>query len=89
LTPYEDIEIVFTGARPGEKIFEELEMTGENLVRTEHPKVFIGKIATYSSEAVSAMLADLRRAVSAADDAAIRRMLNHHLPEATVDMPDA
>jgi FlaA1/EpsC-like NDP-sugar epimerase len=89
LTPYEDIEIVFTGARPGEKIFEELEMTGENLVRTEHPKVFIGKIATYSSEAVSAMLADLRRAVSAADDAAIRRMLNHHLPEATVYMPDA
>lgn len=89
LTPYEDIEIVFTGARPGEKIFEELEMSGENLVRTEHPKVFIGKIATYSPDAVSAMLADLRRAVASADESAIRRLLNHHLPEANIDPRDS
>ena len=31
LTPYEDIDIVFTGVRKGEKLFEELEITGENL----------------------------------------------------------
>ncbi|MER3633050.1 MAG: polysaccharide biosynthesis protein, partial [Blastocatellia bacterium] len=89
LTPHEDIEIVFTGARPGEKIFEELEMSGENLVRTEHPKVFIGKIATYSPDAVSAMLADLRRAVKTADESSIRRLLNHHLPEANIDLRES
>ena len=31
LTPYEDIDIVFTGVRQGEKLFEELEMSGEKL----------------------------------------------------------
>lgn len=89
LTPHEDVEIVFTGARPGEKIFEELEMNGESLVRTEHPKVFIGKIATYSPAAVESMLADLRRAVAAADDAEIRRALNRHLPEASLATTDS
>src|ERR671913_1948144 len=52
LTPYEDIDIVFTGVRRGEKLFEELEITGENLDKTNHPKIFIGKIATYSRDEV-------------------------------------
>src|SRR5215204_2165918 len=33
LEPYEDIDIVFTGVRSGEKLFEELEITGENLLK--------------------------------------------------------
>ena len=35
LTPYEDIDVVFTGVRNGEKLFEELEMSGENLLKTD------------------------------------------------------
>jgi FlaA1/EpsC-like NDP-sugar epimerase len=37
--PGEDIEIKFTGLRPGEKLFEELSITGENMVPTRHPKI--------------------------------------------------
>lgn len=43
LTPGEDIEIRFTGMRPGEKLFEELSTDGENLTKTRHPKIFVGR----------------------------------------------
>ena len=36
--PYGDIEIVFTGLRPGEKMYEEL-LIGENVVKTNHPRI--------------------------------------------------
>jgi FlaA1/EpsC-like NDP-sugar epimerase len=39
LKPDEDIEIEFTGLRPGEKLFEELSHTGENITPTNHPKI--------------------------------------------------
>ncbi|MDQ3490381.1 MAG: polysaccharide biosynthesis protein [Acidobacteriota bacterium] len=84
LTPYEDIDIVFTGARQGEKLFEELEITGEHLVKTHHPQIFIGKIATYGKEDVSRMLNGFQKAVEQTDDTRIRQLFNEFLPEATV-----
>jgi FlaA1/EpsC-like NDP-sugar epimerase len=41
--PGEDIEIVFTGPRPGEKLFEELRIEGEDMQRTHHPKISVWK----------------------------------------------
>ena len=41
--PGEDIEITFTGSRPGEKLFEELSIRGENMLPTRHPKIGIWK----------------------------------------------
>lgn len=39
--PYEDINIQFTGLRPGEKLFEELSIEGEDMQHTRHPKIGI------------------------------------------------
>ncbi|HLI86682.1 MAG TPA: nucleoside-diphosphate sugar epimerase/dehydratase [Bryobacteraceae bacterium] len=43
LVPGEDIEILFTGPRPGEKLFEELQLAGEDIVPTYHEKIKIFK----------------------------------------------
>ena len=40
--PYKDVPIIFTGLRPGEKLFEELLMDEEGLVSTDNKKIFIG-----------------------------------------------
>ncbi len=84
LQPYEDIDIVFTGIKQGEKLFEELEITGENLLNTTHPKIFIGKIATYSGDEVVNILSNFRQSLEKNDTAKIRALFNHFLPEATI-----
>ncbi|MDZ7959741.1 MAG: nucleoside-diphosphate sugar epimerase/dehydratase [Aulosira sp. DedQUE10] len=43
---YKDIDIMFTGLRPGEKLFEELFITGEEYEKTEHEKLLIVKNAS-------------------------------------------
>ncbi len=84
LTPYEDIDIVFTGVRKGEKLFEELEITGENLDRTNHPKIFIGKIAKYTNDEVEQIVSNFRAAVENSDEPRIRQLFNEILPEAQI-----
>jgi FlaA1/EpsC-like NDP-sugar epimerase len=84
LTPYEDIDIVFTGVRKGEKLFEELEITGENLDRTNHPKIFIGKIAKYTNDEVESIVDRFRSAVEQSDETQIRQLFNDVLPEARI-----
>lgn len=49
-TPYDDIEIEFTGLRPGEKLFEELLMAEEGLTETENELIFIAKPILISSK---------------------------------------
>ena len=86
LTPHEDIDIRFTGIRPGEKLFEELEISGENLLKTVHPKIFIGKIAEYAEDHVAHALKSLQNAVDSGDTEEIRRLFNALIPEARIEV---
>lgn len=82
LKPDEDIEIVFTGLRPGEKLFEELEIHGEGMVKTKHPKIFTGKIATMPPERVDLALRQLAAAAQIGGEAQMRALLDSVVPEA-------
>jgi FlaA1/EpsC-like NDP-sugar epimerase len=82
LKPFEDIDIVFTGLRPGEKLFEELQMTEECLTKTRHPKIFIGRIATAPPSALRDALERLRTLSRTGHEEELRRYLNEFLPEA-------
>jgi FlaA1/EpsC-like NDP-sugar epimerase len=82
--PFEDIDIVFTGVRAGEKLFEELEITEECMARTRHPKIFIGKIASYPQEKVERALTRLAILSEDGNEAALRRFLSELLPEASL-----
>ena len=85
LQPYEDIDIVFTGTRPGEKLFEELELTGENLVKTRHPKIFIGKIGAYPPEKVTHIVRSFREVIKDNNEAELRQLFNQFIPEASIE----
>jgi FlaA1/EpsC-like NDP-sugar epimerase len=85
LQPYEDVDIVFTGIRKGEKLFEELELTGENLVKTRHPKIFIGKIGAYAPEKVEHIVRSFREVIRENNEAELRQLFNEFLPEAAIE----
>lgn len=73
LTPDGDIEIAFTGLRPGEKLFEELLFDPAHAEPTPHPKIL--KAAVDVASPVADDLDALRAAYAASDDAECRRIL--------------
>ena len=54
LTLGKDIQLVYTGLRPGEKLIEELLNSEENTIPTHHPKIMIAKVREYYWENISA-----------------------------------
>ncbi len=80
--PDVDIEIKFTGPRPGEKLFEELELTEESLARTQHKKIFIGRIQAHPSENIEEALETLHGLSQGGSERALRAYLEELLPEA-------
>ncbi len=63
--PYKDIEIHFTGLRPGEKLYEELLMKAEGLTSTTNKKIFIGQQISIDSITFMEKLNTLRDAANA------------------------
>lgn len=85
LKPHEDIKIVETGIRPGEKLNEELKFESEETLPTSHPKIFINKIATLETEAVKSALEDLTQLVKDRNEEALRVFLGRLIPEASLN----
>jgi FlaA1/EpsC-like NDP-sugar epimerase len=69
-----DIEIVFTGLRPGEKLYEEL-LIGENVQRTSHPRIMTAHEVYLSWGQLQGLIEKLLAACRAHDHATIRQLL--------------
>jgi len=80
LVPDEDIEIEFSGIRPGEKLYEELSSSAENASKTRHPKIFVGTFRSYEWERIAEGLAKLHE-LSGADGTKIRVAFRELVPE--------
>jgi len=79
--PGEDIEIKFTGARPGEKLFEELSIVGEDMQRTRHPKISIWKNIVTDRRTLRAAIDELVQVAAREDHAQIVRKIKQIVPE--------
>lgn len=77
----EDIEIIETGLRPGEKLYEELLNEREHTIATHHKKIMIAKVRTYDYNDVLAHLDRLLKAVHAGAGHDIVAEMKHMVPE--------
>ena len=80
LTLGKDIQITFTGLRPGEKLYEELLANKENTIETPNPKIMIAKVRTYQYDEVVKEIDDLI-ALKNGDPFAIVRKMKEIVPE--------
>jgi len=81
LTPYEDVEIKYTGLRPGEKLFEELFHEAESLQGTLHPKIMLSDVREVDWDEVQQRLLLTRQACEARDIKGLIALLQQLVPE--------
>ena len=85
LRPYQDIQIVYTGLRPGEKMHEELFYTREELQGTTHPKLLLANAVPAALAALSSEIDRLQETVT--DPERARAALRALVPEFTPQEP--
>jgi FlaA1/EpsC-like NDP-sugar epimerase len=81
LTLGKDIQIVYTGLRPGEKLYEELLNDAENTLPTHHPKILIGNVRKYAFDSINKDLGELRQHYECNDTNAIVIKMKAIVPE--------
>ena len=79
----EDIDIVYSGLRPGEKLYEELLMDEEGLKKTAHSKIFVGQPIEITADELQAKLDVLTEAITK-DNRAIKEAVAKVVPTYTM-----
>ena len=84
----DDIEIVFTGLRPGEKLYEELYFDGEQRLPTGHPKVFCAMHRPAELGTIEGVYEDIADVIDEAGDV-VRAKLRELVPEYVTNAVEA
>lgn len=79
--PGVDMEIVYSGIRPGEKLFEELAFDAEKMGKTRHEKIFVGKLGPCPLALVESKLELLAAVTSSTSREEVRGALKQVVPE--------
>jgi len=72
--PQGDIEVVFTGLRPGEKLYEEL-LIGDDVLPTRHEKILCAREEILTTETIKQLLSDAHKAIAEDDSDFARELL--------------
>ena len=78
--PYRDIDIIETGLRPGEKLYEELLIKTEELDKTENELIFIERDEPVPEQELGRKLDILRTAIASEDDGTVKAALMETVP---------
>lgn len=78
--PYRDIDIVETGLRPGEKLYEELLVASRDIEKTENEQIFVERQPAVTPEELRGKLATLEAALEKNDPSVIRGALHLVVP---------
>ena len=81
LEPDKDIRIVYTGLRPGEKLYEELLNKQEDTLATHHSKILIAKVREYHFEEISREIDELTELFKTQDNIALVSKMKAIVPE--------
>jgi len=76
-----DIKIIYTGLRPGEKLYEELLSSAENSLPTHHKQILIGKVREYQFEEVNTFINELISLFNTQNNALIVSKMKDIVPE--------
>lgn len=76
----DDIEIIYTGIRPGEKLFEELAINEDDFDKTKHNKIFVAKNETQGIELFEEHYQELLETAQREEKPAIRGLLQTIIP---------
>jgi FlaA1/EpsC-like NDP-sugar epimerase len=88
----DDIEIVFTGLRPGEKLYEELYFEDEEMQATPHPKLFVAYHRPYSLAEVKKSIAEVASLMHEAPERLrlkIKELVAEYAEPCTAPAPEA
>ena len=76
-----DINIIYTGLRPGEKLYEELLANTENTLPTHHDQILIGKVRKYDFEEVDTIITELIKTFDTQNNELIVQRMKDLVPE--------
>lgn len=76
-----DIKIIYTGLRPGEKLFEELLASSENTLPTHHKQILVGKVREYEFAEVTQFIDELILLFNTQDNKRIVSKMKDIVPE--------
>ncbi len=79
--PDVDVRIEFTGVRPGEKLFEELRVTGEDMMETHHEKISIWKVLPSDEEQIRDAISSVEVLKNSSDRTRVVAALQKVVPE--------
>ena len=79
--PDKDIKIIYTGLRPGEKLYEELLSNNENTIPTCHKKISVAKVREYSYDAILGDFEKLKELAKVMDRIGTVKQMKAIVPE--------